>query len=219
VGEDCASNHILVGIHKTAIVTSMVNAMTSFKCKSIPATLVATSLVLSVALSPVMTSASIAEIPATRTLGADTIDQAIERFIIILDRASNRPVGRIGGLLLQGYAAYKQWQNGREIAGIREVVYDMLSEIAGLVDRIERGETISDAQWTLAREDLDNHAARMVGIESRLDRVERSLGETKREVDEITKKVTRKPCLKFHKPVGPAKTCVDVRTIRTQLSN
>jgi hypothetical protein len=196
----------------------MVIAMTSLKCKSIAATLVAT-LVLSVPLSTVTTSAGMAESPATRTLGADAIDQAIEHFIIILDRASKRPVGRIGGLLLQGYAAYKQWKNGREIAGLREVVYDMLSEIAGFIDRIERGETISEAQWNLAREDLDNHAARIVGIESRLDRVERGLGETKRKVDEIIKKVTRKPCPKFHKPNGAARACVDVRTIHTQLSN
>jgi hypothetical protein len=200
-----------VELNKTAIVISMVIVMTSLKSKSIAATLGA-ALVFSVAFSAVMTSAGMADSPPSRALGADAVDQAIERFIIILDRASKRPVGRIGGLLLQGYAAYKQWKNGREISGLREVVYDMLSEIAGLIERIERGETLSEAQWTSAKEDLDNHAARIVGIESRLDRVERGLGETKQELDDIMKKVTRKPCPVFH--FGPA--CVDARTIRSK---
>jgi hypothetical protein len=102
----------------------------------------------------------------------------------------------------------RTYKNGREIAGMRQTVHGMLKEIAGVIARIEHGEALTEAQWAEITERLDNDAARLAGIESRLDSVENK-------VAAIEPKVARKVCPPYHKPIGSAKICIDVRPMKS----
>jgi hypothetical protein len=162
--------------------------------------ILAALLALGLALGPLATPSAFSGSPASGE--ASSMERAIERFVAILDRASRSPAGKVGGLILRAYTAYKAFQNAREIAAVRRTVHDMLRDIAEILERVERGETLSEEQWAEANVRLDNHAARIAGIESRLDRVE-----------QVIPKVIRRVCPEYHALVEGKGPCVDFRTI------
>lgn len=128
-------------------------------------------------------------------------DATIERLMRVLDEASAKATGPLGGLILKGYAAWKQYDNGRRVGlverdmkDLRRNVYAALADVAAVIQRLEAGETLTAAQWSEAATRLDNHLVRIASVERRVTKIEGKLKRHDKKIERIEESIYRKPC-------------------------
>src|SRR6516225_2841855 len=97
-------------------------------------------------------------------------------------------------MAMRAYETWKIYQNGQKVEKVQRVVLSVLKHVAEIKDQVETGRAMSEREYRLTRELLDEHARRIDSYVSNMRQIEDRVLACEGRTDELRRSFSRKGC-------------------------